>query len=124
VQFSVRARLRSFVYAGRGLASVLSSQHNARIHALASALVCAAGLSIGIDRGDWCALVLAITVVWAAECFNTALEFACDFVAPEFQPLIEKAKDAAAGAVLASALGSALVGGLVFTPHVLRWLEP
>lgn len=124
MRFSIRARLRSFVYAGRGLRSVVVSQHNARIHVLASALVCAAGLGAGIDRGDWCAIVLAITLVWAAECFNTALEFACDFVAPEFQALIEKAKDAAAGAVLVSALGSVAVGALVFTPHVMRWLAP
>ena len=124
MRFSVRARLRSFVYAGRGLRTVVASQHNARIHALASVLVCAAGLGAGLDRGEWCAIVLAITLVWAAECFNTALEFACDFAAPEFQPLIEKAKDAAAGAVLVSALGSSVVGALVFTPHVVRWLEP
>ena len=85
-------------------------------------LVCVAGLSAGLERADWCALVLVMALVWTAECFNTALEFACDFAAADFQPLIEKAKDAAAGAVLVSALGSVLVAALVFTPHVMRWL--
>jgi hypothetical protein len=42
----------------------------------------------------------------------------CDVASPEFHPLVEKAKDVAAGAVLLTAIGSALVGALVFAPHV------
>jgi diacylglycerol kinase (ATP) len=38
---------------------------------------------------------------------------------PEFHPLVEKAKDVAAGAVLISALGAALVGLLIFVPRLM-----
>jgi diacylglycerol kinase (ATP) len=117
--FSLRARLRSFVYAGRGLQTMLESQHNAWIHAVASAGVLIGGLLADLGRLDWCALVLAIVSVWTAEALNTAFEFLCDVASPEFHPLVAKAKDVAAGAVLIAAVGATLVGLLVLGPHLL-----
>jgi diacylglycerol kinase (ATP) len=98
--FSTSARLRSFVYAGRGIRTMLVSQHNAWIHAVATLGVVVAGLVFGIPRSEWYVLILAIVAVWTAEALNTALEFLCDVASPEFHPLVEKAKDVAAGAVL------------------------
>lgn len=120
---SLAARLRSFVYAGRGVATLLSSQHNAWIHATASVLTVAAAAWLGVSRVEWIALILAMLVVWAAEAFNTALEFLADMASPEFHPLVEKAKDVAAGGVLICAVGAALIGLLVFAPHLLAALR-
>jgi diacylglycerol kinase (ATP) len=117
--FSLAARLRSFVYAGRGIRTMLRSQHNAWIHAAATLTVAAAGLTLQISRADYCVLILAVVAVWMAEALNTAFEFLCDVASPEFHPLVEKAKDVAAGAVLLAAIGAALVGILVFAPYVL-----
>jgi diacylglycerol kinase (ATP) len=117
-EFSIAARLRSFVYAGRGVRTMLASQHNAWIHAAATAIVIASGFVCDVTRDDWCVLVLAIVVVWMAEALNTAFESLCDVASPEFHPLVEKAKDVAAGAVLVSAIGAAVVGILVFAPYV------
>jgi len=122
-KFSVAARLRSFVYAGRGIRTMLASQHNAWIHVAATGAVMASGLFVGITRLEWCALVLAIVSVWTAEAINTAFEFLCDVASPEFHPLVEKAKDVAAGAVLLSALGAAGVGAVVFAPYLCVWLR-
>lgn len=116
--FSPAARLRSFVYAGRGVWILLRSQHNSWIHAMGTLVVVAAGLALGVSRAEWLALVLAMTLVWSAEGFNTAIEYLSDAAQPEFHPLIEKAKDVAAGAVLLSALGALAVGALVFAPHL------
>ena len=117
--FSPAARLRSFVYAGRGIWTLLRSQHNSWIHAAATLLVVLAGISCGVSRSEWLALVLATTLVWSAEACNTAIEFLADAAQPEFHPLIEKAKDVAAGAVLLCALGALAVGILVFGPHLM-----
>ena len=111
--FSVAARLRSFAYAGRGIRTMLASQHNARIHALATFLVVTLGLLLRIPRVEWLALILAVVSVWTAEAINTAFEFLCDVASPEFHPLVEKAKDVAAGAVLICAIGAAATGCLV-----------
>jgi len=117
-QFSVRARLRSFVYAGRGVGTMLRSQHNAWIHTVATLVVLGAGLVIGVSALEWCVLILALVAVWTAECLNTALEFLCDVASPDFHPLVEKAKDVAAGAVLICATGAAATGILIFAQHV------
>ena len=73
-RFSIEARLRSFVYAGRGVVTLLGSQHNAWIHALATALVVGVGLVVGLQRLEWLALVVAIVLVWMAEAINTAFD--------------------------------------------------
>jgi len=120
--FTIGGRLRSFQYATRGVAELLRSQHNARIHALATVCVVGAGLLLGVSALEWCALILAVIAVWSAEALNTALEFLCDVVSPEFHPLVAKAKDVAAAGVLLSAIGAALVGLLVLGPRLLDWL--
>jgi diacylglycerol kinase (ATP) len=104
------------VYAGRGIHTMLVSQHNAWIHAVATLSVVTLGLLLQVQRVEWLALVLAIVAVWTAEAINTAFEFLCDVASPEFHPLVEKAKDVAAGSVLVCAIGAAIVGVLVFGP--------
>jgi diacylglycerol kinase (ATP) len=116
--FSIGARLQSFVYAGRGVRTVLS-QHNAWIHAVATAVVVLGGVSFGLERYEWIAIVVAIVAVWTAEALNTAFERLCDVASPDFHPLVEQAKDVAAGAVLIAAVGAATIGGIVFLPHFL-----
>jgi diacylglycerol kinase (ATP) len=117
-QFSVEARLRSFVYAGRGVVTLLVSQHNAWIHAVATAAVVGVGLLVGLQRLEWLALVAAIVLVWMAEAMNTAFEFLCDVASPGFHPLVARAKDVAAASVLICALGALATAALVFAPHV------
>lgn len=117
--FSPRARLKSFVYAGRGIATMLRSQHNAWVHAVATVVVAAAGVAFDVTRMEWVALVFAVVSVWTAEALNTAFEFLCDVASPEFHPMVEKAKDVAAGAVLICAIGALITAALVFAPHLL-----
>jgi diacylglycerol kinase (ATP) len=109
-------RLRSVRCALRGVRIMFQSQHNAWIHALATCVVCATGLALQISAAQWCWLVLAMMSVWVAEAINTALEFLTDVASPMFHPLAGQAKDVAAGAVLISALGAALIGALVLGP--------
>ena len=78
----------------------------------------AAGFGFGISRIEWCALVLAIAGVWAAEAVNTAIELLGDATTSDPHPLVGRAKDVAAGAVLLAALGAAVVGLLVFAPRL------
>ena len=113
-----RGRLRSFDYAFRGLAVCFRTQANARIHASATVLVVALGLALKLAAWEWCAVVISIASVWAAECFNTALEGVVDLVSPERQPLAGRSKDLAAGAVLAAAIGAAVVGGIIYLPKL------
>lgn len=84
--------------------------------------VVALGLWLGISRLEWLGMVLAIVAVWTAEALNTAFEFLCDVASPEFHPLVEKAKDVAASAVLICSIGAVVAGLLVLGPPLLRAL--
>ena len=66
---------------------------------------------------------MAIVSVWTAEALNTAFEFLADVASPEYHPLVAKAKDVSAGAVLISAIGSVVVGVLIFGAYVLGLLS-
>jgi diacylglycerol kinase (ATP) len=116
------ARLRSFADAAMGLRLVLATQANAKVHAVATVVVLVAGFFFDLSRIEWALIVLAIALVWTAEAVNTAIESVVDLVSPERHPLAGRAKDAAAGAVLAAAIGAALIGACVFGPRIAVWL--
>lgn len=128
--FSLAARGKSFVYAMNGLRHLLRQEHNAWIHAAATLLVLLAAILLHISLADWRWIILCICWVWFAEAINTALENLCNVVSPEKQEGIRIAKDVAAGAVLVSALGAALIGIATLAPylpglcHRLPFLSP
>lgn len=120
---SLARRLWSFRHAFRGLAFLLSTQANARIHALATLLVIAVGIVFNLSVIEWCAIVGACGLVWMAEALNTAVESLVDLVSPDHHPLAGRAKDVAAGGVLAAAMSAAVIGMFIFGPRLLALLS-
>lgn len=116
--WNLQKRLRSFAYAGNGI-RLLFTQPNACIHAVVMVLVILAGWWLGISRLEWCAILICIGGVLMAEAMNTALEALADKVSAEKDPLIGRAKDLAAGAVLIFVMAAVAVGLIVFLPRVL-----
>ena len=112
-------RLRSVNCAIHGILIMIQSQQNAWLHAVATVGVIALAFTVGLSAAEWCWIVLAIVSVWTAEALNTAFEFLTDVASPAFHPVAGKAKDVAAGAVLLAACGAAVIGLLVFGPHLL-----
>ena len=119
----IQKRLNSFRYALAGIADLFRSQANAKIHLAAAAAAVALGFFFKINTCEWCAVALAIAMVLAAEGFNTALEYLTDLASPGKHTLAGKAKDAAAGAVLLTAIGAAIIGALVFLPKIMDWIK-
>ncbi len=115
----LRKRVRSFSYAMSGAAFLIKSQPHARIHLMATLAALILGFWLGLDRLEWCLLVIAFLAVWTAEGLNTALETLADAVCPEHNALVGRAKDIAAAAVLFAAVGAIALGVLVFGPHIL-----
>lgn len=113
----LKKRMMSFVYAFRGIRSLVRKEHNAWIHCTAIVVVTLAGLHFGITRTEWCVVVLCFGMVLAAEGFNTAIERLVNLVSPDFHPIAGDVKDVAAGAVLICAIAAAIVGMLVFIPY-------
>ena len=96
----------------------LSSSPAADASRTVTAIVIVAGFLLHVSAADWCWIIVAISVVWTAEALNTAFEFLADAASPEFHPLVRDAKDVAAGAVLVTAIAAALIGAIIFWPHV------
>ena len=119
----IQKRLLSFRWAFHGIADLLRHHHNAWIHSLAAVVVVVLGLALGVSRLEWCLLVLCIAQVLAFEALNSAVEYLADRISTEQHPLLGKAKDIAAGAVLLSAIGAAVVGLLIFVPYGWAWWQ-
>ena len=95
------------------------SELSIKFLAVATVLTVCAGAYFSITVLEWCAVVLALALVWAAEGLNTALEQLTDLVSPAFHPLAGKAKDIAAGAVLLASAGAFLVGLFISLSHLV-----
>jgi diacylglycerol kinase len=109
---------RSFSFAGQGVWHTVATQRNMRVHLAAGAAAVAAGLGLGISAVDWACIALAIGLVLTAEALNTVIEALADLCTEEYHPLAKIAKDAAAGAVLISALAAVGVAVAIFLPRL------
>jgi diacylglycerol kinase len=106
----------SFRYAWQGIVYVVRTQRNVRVHLAAAILVLALAVLLHLSRIEIAVLVGCIMVVVAAEMVNTVAESIVDLVTDRYHPLAKVAKDAAAGAVLVTAIGSAVIGVLLLGP--------
>jgi diacylglycerol kinase len=112
------SRWYSFKAALAGVWYVLRTQPNAWIEVGALTLIGIAGWQLHIQVWEWGLLGLTVFVVLAMEAMNTAVESAVDLASPEYHPLAKIAKDAAAGAMIFTVLGSICVAAAIFGPRL------
>lgn len=114
----------SFVYAFEGIFRTIKNERNLRIH-----LTCLCymfgilGLTdwFVLSKAEWAILVLASGAVIAGEIVNTAIENAVNLASEEHTEYGKIAKDAAAGAVLVSAISAVVVGLIIlFQPQAFK----
>jgi diacylglycerol kinase len=110
----------SFNYALNGIEYALKTQRNLRIHSVIAVLVIILSGLLSLSNYEWAIVVLCISLVFFAELSNTALEVLMDsYYGDKLSELAKNAKDIAAGAVFCSAMGSSIVGILIFVPKIL-----
>ena len=112
-------QLKSFSFAFNGL-KLMWQDHNVWVHVPAAIIVTALGAYLEVERSDWLWLVLAISLMWIGETFNTAIEKLTDLASPEYHKLAGEVKDIAAGGVLLCLFCAAIIGILVFYPYLLQ----
>jgi diacylglycerol kinase len=117
--FSVIARLQSVAYALNGIGFMLRHQHNAWLHLAASVIVVGLAWALGVSAGDWRWLIVAMAMVWVAETFNTAVEYLCNVVSPQYSEAVKRTKDFAAGAVLICAAAAVVIGLTTLWPYLV-----
>ena len=106
--------INSFKYALQGFASSFRTERNMKIHVVATILVIILGIYLKLNLIEW-----SIITIISAELFNTAIETIVDMVSPQKNEKAKLAKDISAGAVLILAIGSAIVGFIIFLPKII-----
>jgi len=110
---------RKFACALRGVAVGIRGQNSFLVHFPAAIVVFAAAWWLRVTHAEWLALVLCVTIVIAAELFNSAIEHLARAITRDEHPEIRDALDIASGAVLVASLGASLVGVLVLVQHLV-----
>lgn len=106
-----------------GVARTWVRERNFRLHVVMSVIIIVMAAVLRVSRVECAVLVLTMGLVFTAELLNTAMESVVDLVSPEYHDAARTAKDAAAGAVLMSALTAVIVGLLILGPPLWQWLR-
>lgn len=109
---------KSFGYAFEGIINTILHERNMQIHCCVTIMVVIFGFILRISMIEWMICLILFALVLSLELVNTALEAVVDLATSERKPLAKKAKDAAAGAVLVSAIIAAILGGIIFFPKL------
>jgi len=105
-----------------GMGYLFRTQPHARIHLAIILAVVALGLWLTLPAGHWALLVLTFCLVLGLEACNSAIEALGDAITTAHHPLIGRAKDVAASAVLMAAIGSVIIGLLILGPPLWQRL--
>ena len=119
---TVERLLGSFQDACSGLRYTVVTQRNMAIHLAAAVLVMLLSFLLRLEPWELFVVLTAVFAVLVAETVNTAIEKTVDLVTQEQRKLARVAKDAAAGAVLLTALYAVLIGLYVFGPRLWKVL--
>ena len=107
---------KSFGYAFKGICYTIRTERNMRIHITCLIYMFSIlGFTdwFTLEKTDWAILVVASGTVIAGETINTAIENAVNLASEEYSKYAEIAKDAAAGAVLVSAVFAVITGFII-----------
>ncbi len=111
--------LNSFKYAFEGFFTSFKTERNMKIHILIMFIVILMGIFLKISSLEWIICVFCFIIVIAGELFNTAIETIVDMVMPYKNDKAKIAKDISAASVLILAIGSAIIGLIIFIPKIM-----
>ena len=110
--------IKSANHAIEGILHGAKTQRHLRYHFLSAAAVLFFSYMVGVSNEELIIISLAVILVLGAEMMNSAIEAVVDLVSPDYAEKARIAKDIAAGAVLITAFGAALLGYIVLFPYV------
>jgi len=102
-----------------GITSAFKEEANFRIQCFVAVVVIFFMVWLGGKNEEKAILILTMLVVLSLELINSQIEKFLDLIEPELHIKVKIIKDFSAGAVLISALGSIIIGALIFFPYIL-----
>ena len=114
----LRKWVESANYAIEGILHAVKTQRHLRYHLYSVVLILLLSLIFGISQSKFIAIAIVAIVVLSVEMLNTAIEATVDILFKEYDERARVIKDIAAGAVLITAAGAAVIGYVVFLPYL------
>ena len=122
----MKSLIKSFKFAFVGIGSTILTERNMRIHLTVMSYMLAYLFLYDfftVSKTQFALLFLMCAVVISGELINTAIESIADLVEQKKNIHVKKAKDAAAGAVLISAIAAVAVGiSILYQPEAFKAL--
>lgn len=115
-----KSLIKSFGYAFDGVLYALKYNRNLRIHFIVALVVLMLSIFFKVTLYEMSILATMILLVILSETINTAIEEMVNLITKEHGKEAKIAKDVAAGMVLIAAVGSVIVGILIFAPYILK----
>ncbi|MBI4080621.1 MAG: diacylglycerol kinase family protein [Candidatus Levybacteria bacterium] len=112
--------IKSFGYALEGLAHAWKFDQNLRIHVLIAVIVLLLAYFLQVPFIEVIILSVLIILVITTEMINTAIENMVDLITSEHRQEAKIAKDVSSGMVFIAAVGSLVVGLLIFLPYIFK----
>ncbi|MEW6714752.1 MAG: diacylglycerol kinase [Nitrospirota bacterium] len=109
----LRKWFESANHAINGILHAAKTQRHMRYHMYASMLVLIFSLIIGVRGADFLFIVVLAIMVIAAEMLNTAIEDIVNILFKDYDQRAKAIKDIAAGAVLITSFGAAVIGYII-----------
>lgn len=103
-----------------GILHAAKTQRHLRYHFYSAVAILILSYILGVARADFLIISIAVILVLLAEMVNTAIEYVVDMISPEYSEKARIAKDVAAGAVLITAFGAAVLGYIILFPYFSR----
>lgn len=109
----------SFKIALRGISYLFLYHRNMRIIFMLGIAALALGFQFKLKGIELAVLCIAVTLVFIAEIFNTAIELLIDMFTDKFHIKIKLVKDIAAAVVVVSSINAVAVGCILFLRRLL-----
>jgi undecaprenol kinase len=113
--------IKSFSFAFKGIFRALKRERNIKIHISLASLAVLLGIILNINAFEWIIIILLISLVIAAEIFNSAIEAISDLLRFKLDLAYLETywiRNFAAGAVIMLALGAFIIGMIIFLPKI------
>ena len=118
-KFQSRSFQKSVMYALNGVRLAFRSQRNFRKHILIALLTFSIAFFLHVELIEFCMIIFANMFVLVVEMLNSVIEFVIDaYYKNKWAKLAKLSKDIAAGAVLLSAVSSAVILFLIFANKI------
>lgn len=115
-----KSLIKSFAYAFNGVSYALKYNRNLRIHFIVALAVLMLSIFFKVTPYEMSILAIMVLLVILSEMINAAIEEMINLITQEHRKEAKIAKDVAAGMVLIAAVGSVIIGSIIFTPYILK----